>query len=89
MKEKYVKPTLILERFTMTQNIASGCAPRNEEWGYATHSDKSTCGWALPDGVNIAWLEGTTVCNDFYGEFDEVYGVCYNNPESGMTIFGS
>lgn len=87
MKMKYVKPTMIVERFTLTQNIAYDCAPHNAEWGWATLADKASCGWQLPSG-DIAWLEGDS-CTDWYGEYDEIFGVCYNNPEGGMTIFGS
>lgn len=88
MKMKYVKPTMIVERFTLTQNIAYTCAPHNADWGWATYADKSSCGWQLPDGFNIAWVEAP-MCNDLYGEDEGILGVCYNNPEGGMTIFGS
>lgn len=86
MKQNYVKPTIMIERFSLCQNIAAGCAPGNE-WGSANIGDKSSCGWITPGG-QILWLEGT-VCKDHYGPDDEFYGVCYNNPGGGMTIFGS
>lgn len=88
MKQNYVKPTIIIERFSLSQNIAYDCAPRNEAWGSCNSLSKSTCGWLLPDGENVAWL-AAPVCNDFYGENEQIYGICYNNPSSGMTIFGS
>lgn len=88
MKQTYVKPSIVVERFSLAQSIAAGCAPHNDGWGHCNHWSKSTCGWVLPDGVNIAWISAP-VCNDFYGENESIYGICYNNPEGGMTIFGS
>lgn len=89
MKEMYVKPTMILERFTLSQNIADFCSAHNSDWGHANYADKNSCGWALPDGSNIAWLRDTVACNDPYEESDDINGICYNNPVNGITIFGS
>lgn len=90
MKMKYVKPTIVIESFTMTQSIASNCTPgRHEDWGHSNHWSKTTCGWVLPDGFTVAWIDQANNCNDFYGPEDEVNGVCYNNPEGGISIFGS
>lgn len=88
MKQTYVRPTISVERFSLTQNIAFGCAPHNDDWGHCNHWSKDTCGWMLPDGQTIAWL-AAPACNDLYGIEDEINGVCYNNPGGGMTIFGS
>ena len=87
MKQTYVKPSIVVERFSLAQSIAADCAPRNDAWGHCNHWSKSTCGWQFPDGT-IAWLD-PNVCNDIYGAFDEINGLCYNSPKGGMTIFGS
>ena len=86
MIQNYVKPTIMIERFSLCQNIAAGCTTGNE-WGSATFGDKTSCGWETPGG-DIIWLEGTA-CNDPYGPDDEFNGVCFNNPGGGLTIFGS
>ncbi len=89
MKSEYKKPTVRIEHFTMSQNIAAGCgAAHNSDWGGPSYWTKSTCGWRMPDGETIAWIEGTA-CNDYYGPDEEILGVCYNNPEGGYTIFSS
>lgn len=87
MKQNYVKPTIMIERFSLCQNIAAGCTTGNE-WGSSNHGDKSSCGWQTPGG-DVIWLDGSGVCNDYYGPDDEFGGVCYNNPGGGLTIFGS
>lgn len=87
MKQNYVKPTIMIERFSLCQNIASDCTA-GTEWGSAAHADKYSCGWYNPSG-EILWLIDSNVCNDHYGPNDDVGGLCYNNPNGGLTIFGS
>lgn len=86
MKQNYVKPTIMIERFSLCQNIAAGCTT-NGEWGTCGHGDKYSCGWVIPSG-QILWLDNTG-CTEILTPEDNVDGVCYNNPNGGMTIFGS
>lgn len=88
MKQTYVKPSIVVERFSLAQSIASGCDARNEDWGHCNHWSKNTCGWQLPDGYTVIWASNPP-CNDLYGPDEPFQGICYNNPEGGMTIFGS
>ncbi|MBP3412378.1 MAG: hypothetical protein J6K89_03890 [Oscillospiraceae bacterium] len=92
MKETYVKPTIFIERFSLTQNIASGCA------GYenGTHgtpinnTEASTCVWDM-QGVMLftsnacAAVEGGIQL----GPNDSFDGVCYNGPTSSLAPFGA
>lgn len=87
MKQTYVKPSIVVEDFSLTQSIANTCGVHNNEWGHCNHWNKETCGWETPGG-DIIWLEHS-VCTDAYGPDDEFIGICYNNPGNGMTIFGS
>ncbi len=88
MKQKYVKPAMVLERFTLTQNIARDCGPANREWGQPTFGDEANCGWKVPGTDMILWVY-SPACNELYGPDDPFEGICYNNPEGGMPIFGS
>lgn len=88
MKEAYVKPALHLERFALSQNVASGCgAPGGGgSLGKPTHWDKSTCGWDL--GNMLLWV-AEPACSSLVGADENVGGVCYNNPDGGYNIFSS
>ncbi len=88
MKQKYVKPAMILERFTLTQSVAYTCAPGNRAWGRPSFANKNSCGWCLPGTDMILWVS-EPACNDLYGPEDKFEGICYNNPDGGMPIFGS
>lgn len=89
MKKTYVKPQLLVESFAVSQNIANTC---NVEGGGCTlgkpnHWGKGSCGWDL-DGI-ILWTERAEVCVEKVPEFEDVLGICYNNPTAGLSIFGS
>lgn len=83
MKSKYVKPTLAVEMFSLTQSIARDCGgsiPQSQ----LTLNDANTCAWALGGGATVfivgqaCNIDGTTM------EY-----VCYNNPSEGNQIFRS
>lgn len=86
MKQNYVKPTIMIERFSLCQNIAADCTA-GTEWGSAVHTDKNSCGWETPGG-EVFWID-KPACNELLGPDDGFEGVCYNNSEGGLTIFGS
>lgn len=85
MKKAYNKPLLIVERFALSQTIASGCADMRE-YGYPTLARKWECGWDF-NGAVVIFLEGVTGCVEQIK--DGVYGFCYNGPVGGMSIFHS
>lgn len=83
MKNKYVKPTLSVEMFSLTQAIARDCGdsiPKSQ----LTLNDAQTCTWNLGGGNTVfianqhCTIDGTTM------EY-----VCYNNPSEGNFIFRS
>ena len=88
MRKTYTRPVLNIEHFTMTQSIAANCnmPGYNKSWGIPTHDDKYTCAW--DDGDDIYWaidhICETVVADDF-----ELEVGCYNNPNGGVTVFGS
>lgn len=87
MKAVYKKPVLQIEYFTLSQSIASCGAFQDSTLGKPGHDDKP-CGWDM--GNTIVWTgaEGSS-CTLPWGENDEFNGVCYNNPNNGISIFGS
>ena len=89
MKQSYVKPRMIIERFALTQSIAAGCGavPGGNTLGQPAHYYKSTCAWDV--GGILLFLD-REICKDVQvGEKDQVMGYCYNNPDGGTAIFGS
>ena len=91
MKKAYVKPKLMTEYFTLSQNIASTCfgvqPGGGDWWGRPNQGDKFNCGWVVGD-ISL-WIDGNQKCGVPLGSDEEVLGVCYNNPSSGYAIFGS
>lgn len=89
MKEVYTKPVLHMESFRLSQSIASGCAvpPAGQSTiGRANQWGRATCGWDM--GNLILWVSAPQC--DFETDVDaNVNGVCYNNPNGGVTIFHS
>ena len=90
MKMKYVKPALVVETFTLTQSIATGCGVTSDSTlGDPNMWTKATCAWNV--GGFTAFLADSPACEgaEQVGENDDFFGVCYNNPNGGATIFGS
>lgn len=89
MKKTYTKPSIQIEKFCLSQSIASGCgASSDSTLGRPSHGDKATCGWDM--GNLVVWTgDGSSGCNWPWGVDERFDSVCYNNPNGGMTIFGS
>ena len=90
MKQKYIKPAIVMERFDMSQSIAAGCsAASNSPVGDPNIWDKAECGWVV--GTDVIWdTEASgSKCNFDWDLESDFEGVCYNNPAGGQTIFNS
>ena len=90
MKQVYSKPTLIMESFVMTQSVANECnvVPNGGSLGRPGFADKAVCGWNL--GNMVLFIDSPDVnCSMDVGPNDEVFGMCYNNPNPDNAIFGS
>ena len=89
MKDKYVKPLLVFESFSLSQTIARNCGDKHEgTLGESTHYDEDTCEWDL-GGYTIFYIPR---CDDGpEGPDDpfEIDALCYNNPNGGQEIFSS
>ena len=84
MKRVYEKPALYIERFMLTQSIASGCSPSNPDFGMPNQNSQEVCGWDVFPGFEI--FMDPDIC-DFPTEYFE--GVCYNAPENGIIAFAT
>lgn len=88
MKQKYTKPVLIKETFTLSQSIAKNCG-RLLNFAHATMADRTNCGWDIDGNHNttadVIFMESVacTIKTPYFN------GVCYNNPEGGFNVFNS
>ena len=101
MKERYVKPELLMESFSLTQTIARNCGDTHTgSFGESNHYNENTCQWVIGDGEDAIYLFFVGACDDSWaigdpepgddeiaGDFIE--GLCYNNPSGGQEIFSS
>ena len=89
MKKKYEKPMIAISLFELQQNIAAACAaytPDNS-FGRPAQNSIGTCGWDADNEVVFAF--GQEVCTSPWFEELDHDGICYNNPNGGMSIFGA
>lgn len=98
MKNKYIKPTLIIERFTLTQSIAGSCEGVAGGSAFSNfgpmHWSKTSCAWN--DG-GMAIFITQAVCADIqleapdssFTSMDGYHNYCYDNPDGGLSVFGS
>lgn len=82
MKKAYNKPLLIVERFALSQTIATGCG--ENVVGEPLHTRTYNCAWDM-GGVII--LQTTEICGENASDVWDF--VCYNAPEPSMSIFHS
>ena len=88
MKQKYTKPVLIKETFTLSQSIAKNCG-RMLDFSHATIADTANCGWDVDGNHNtvtdVIFMEASACA------IKTLYfnGVCHNNPDGGFNVFNS
>ena len=83
MKKIYEKPAAYIERFDLTQSIASGCTVLDTFGGTSVNNtSKSTCGIIF--GGDAYFSDNVQGCSA--GEFEEF---CYNAPAEGAILFMS
>ena len=83
MKKTYKKPMMIVERFTLSQTIATGCGENLEGWGEPLHATKAVCAW---DSNGFHMFQEASICENA----SEIWEfICYNAPEGSYNIFHS
>ena len=89
MKLEYVKPRILVERFTLTQSIAASCgATGGTTLGKPTSQSAATCGWDL-NGVLFFTSSTVNICTEIVSDGFEREGYCYNNPTGSPAFFSS
>lgn len=84
MKKEYSKPGIIIDDFSITQNIAS-CGNTG---GQYNHSDPEGCEWKDADA--IVFSETNANCKLGLEPGTGLDGIiCYNNPDGVHVAFGS
>ena len=88
MKKPYVKPGLYIEDFSLSQSIAAGgCgAAQDSSLGRPGMASKNTCGWIVGD--IMVWNNSLMNVGCEFPASESYNGVCYNNPDGGVSIFG-
>ena len=87
MKKKYVKPQILLETFTLQQNIAAGCYV-DDTIITTTLKNGAECTWTVAGTGLIFFRESNGNCVVPY-ENGMIMAYCYNNPEGGYGVFAS
>lgn len=82
MKKAYEKPVLCIERFTLSQTIATGCGS-NLDLSMATQQDVYACAWDI--GEFRIFLNEPNCDMPADGLID----ICYNGPQPGFNVFSS
>ena len=86
MKKTYKEPMMIVERFTLSQTIATGCGDL-EQYGSPTLTRRANCAWDF-FGATTIFLEGNEQCL-LQVEDGAFEGLCYNAPSAGLNLFHS
>ena len=93
MKESYVKPSIYMESFALSQTIARSCSfAHTGTLGESNHYNESTCTWKVGD--EIYFLDSNSACsqedNQIPAGMDVPVGAaCYNNPDGPGSVFSS
>jgi len=83
MRKQYVKPQIIFEDFSLSENIAAGCEIR------INNSAQGTCGYAYEGGYGATiFINETTGCSVQIPD-SENNGFCYHVPIENNSLFNS
>ena len=85
MKKQYSKPGIIIEDFAIAQNIASNCG--NAGGHRHTHAYQDVCTWMVEDVA--VFTDSNFNCEIPIMPGERFEDICYNNPDGGISIFGS
>lgn len=88
MKEKYVKPAMVIERFSLTSAIARNCADFIQK-EYLTQSGIPNCVWDIGGGFTVFVQQPICMIESDAWTTESGDTICYNNPGEGAYIFSS
>ncbi len=90
MKMEYVKPSMIVERFTLSQSIAAPCNAATDParpYGDPNSGSRYSCTWEFQGDILFASENQSCVLKLKDGA--EFGIICYNNPSVDLAVFGS
>ena len=82
MKKTYIKPSLYVENFSLTQSVATGCTAQKNDLGKPSQAYEGICGW---DFAGQTFFTAGINPDCTAGEADFL---CYNAP-NGSIMFAS
>lgn len=92
MREQYMKPVIIFERFSLAQTIAYDCGDSHSgTLGESNHYNEYTCEWDM-GGATYFFVQEGGRCDDGPEDPEEEWegeGLCYNGPSGGTSLFSS
>lgn len=92
MRQTYMKPKMIVERFALSQSITASCAGVTPGMAFDPVGPQqwsaSTCVWQS-GSMQMFILNQNCSFGPEVGEEFEYEGYCYNNPTTGMSMFSS
>lgn len=90
MKMEYVKPSMIVERFTLSQSIATACNAADDPsrpYGDPNQQSRHICVWNYQG--DVIFSQANTNCVLQIGDGEEFGIICYNNPSADLRVLGS
>lgn len=88
MKQVYKKPMARVEYFALSQTIANYCGTNNTDLGFASLNERPGCGWQIDNDIFWTATEGSG-CNVPTDPNAVIEGICYHNPNGGVSVFNS
>ena len=88
MRQEYKKPMARVEYFALSQTIADTCGANSADLGFAALNEKPACGWQIDDMIYWTNAQGSN-CNQIVPANVDIGGICYQNPEGGVSVFNS
>lgn len=84
MKKIYLKPEIMFESFTLSENIAGNCELK-------TNLPSSDAGCGYPTRGGVVFVEQIiSACDTPPNNGGDVHdGFCYHNPSDGSNLFNS
>lgn len=82
MKKTYIKPQIMFESFSVSENIAGDCDT------IVNNSSRGSCAYVTRTGLNVFTSEMVGICTTHEDDGD-YNGFCYHVPIDTQNLFNS
>ncbi len=82
MKKRYIKPRILIEKFSLCTSIAGNCEVKTNT------PSEGNCAYQLRTGENIFFSSMGDVCST-HEDDGEYNGLCYHVPNEAKNLFNS